>query len=236
VSTIARCALAMMAVTAAVAGCGTGESATTTAPAPAPTRPVETTASPPTTQATTTTVSRATTTEPMELEVPEPELRSELIVMFDADQAERRAWDELPAGETIPPSGDPGRTRRLQEIIAEHGWPTISMVGRRGATAAWLVAQHSDFDPGFQVEALGLMEAAAEAGEADPVELAYLTDRVASSLGEEQTYGTQIGCVDGEIGPVPSLVDRDRVDEWRAAVGLGTLDEYYAEFGPGGCS
>ena len=32
------------------------------------------------------------------------------------------------------------------------------------------------------------------------------------------------------------LAEPDRVDDLRADVGLGTLEEYYAEFPPGGCS
>ena len=62
--------------------------------------------------------------------------------MFDEDQAER-------TGESTA-NGDRVRADRLAEIVDEHGWPTHSMVGTDGGTAAWLIAQHADFDVGSQ--------------------------------------------------------------------------------------
>jgi uncharacterized protein DUF6624 len=151
----------------------------------------------------------------------EPALRQELLEMQDADQAER-------TGE-VAANNDAARTARLAEIIDEHGWPTPALVGEDGASAAWVIAQHSDQDLAFQREALQLMCAAAAAGDADPTELAYLVDRVAVNSGEPQVYGTQGGCVDGQatIGP---MVDEQHVDERRAAVGLQPLEDYLAEF------
>ena len=49
--------------------------------------------------------------------------------------------------------------KKLQSIIAEIGWPTISKVGIEAASAAWLIAQHSDFDKDFQNRCLELMKA-----------------------------------------------------------------------------
>jgi hypothetical protein len=70
---------------------------------------------------------------------------------------------------------------------------------------------------------------AATAGEADPGELAYLTDRVAANAGQPQTYGTQMGCgTDGKPQLAP-LAEPDRVDELRAEAGLPTLEAYLAE-------
>ena len=36
--------------------------------------------------------------------------------------------------------------RSLKEVVEEHGWPTHDLVGEDAASAAWLVAQHADFD------------------------------------------------------------------------------------------
>ena len=142
--------------------------------------------------------------------------------MLAADQADR-ADPEAGVG------GDQARTERLGQIVAEHGWPTQTLVGDDGATAAWATAQHSDLDPAFQRRMLELMRRAAAAGEADPGELAYLTDRVAANAGQPQTYGTQMGCgADGKPRLVP-LADPERVDELRAEAGLPPLVEYLAE-------
>ena len=148
------------------------------------------------------------------------ELQAELVEMQDADQAER-------TGE-IADDGDSQRTARLAEIIDEFGWPTQSLVGVNGATAAWVIAQHSDQDVEFQERALELMREALDDGEADPIELAYPEDRVATNHGEPQIYGTQIGCVDGEAVPQP-IADEETVDERRTEVGLQPLADYLAE-------
>lgn len=71
------------------------------------------------------------------------------------------------AGLADPSAGVGGDPERLGEIVAEHGWPTRSLVGDDGATAAWAIAQHSDLDPQFQRQMLELMWAAAAVGEAD---------------------------------------------------------------------
>jgi hypothetical protein len=149
-------------------------------------------------------------------------LRGELLAMMKQDQAERTdpnaVWH------------DRERTDRLREIVAAHGWPGSDLVGADGATAAWVIAQHSDHDPAFQQEVLELMRSAVDAGLADVTELAYLADRVAVNTGGKQTYGTQVGgCVDGVAQPAP-LEDPDGVDERRAEVGLEPLAEYLATF------
>jgi hypothetical protein len=152
----------------------------------------------------------------------DPKLRRELLAMLAADQKDRGDPDS-------GVGGDQERTERLGEIVARHGWPTRSLVGDDGATAAWAIAQHSDLDPQFQRQMLGLMRRAAAAGEADPAELAYLTDRVASNAGQPQTYGTQMGCTaDGKPQLAP-LADPARVDRLRAEAGLPTLEAYLAE-------
>lgn len=158
--------------------------------------------------------------------VAEPELRRELLDMQAADQEER----SRPEGTFH----DQERTDRLREIIDEHGWPTPDLVGEDGASAAWLIAQHSDLDLEFQQEALELMREAADDGDVDPTELAYLEDRVAANTGQPQTYGTQAGCTDdGEVQPATRIRDREHVDELRAEVGMEPLADYYAEFQEG---
>jgi hypothetical protein len=164
----------------------------------------------------------APATEPEVGDPTEPELRDELLAMFEADQADRTGGDG--------PGDDVSRTDRLRDIIEEYGWPTRRMVGVDGATAAWTIAQHSDHDVAFQKQALALMCQAAAAGEADVSELAYLVDRVAVNSGQPQVYGTQVGpCRDGQPVPQP-LQDEARVDELRARVGLEPLADYLARF------
>lgn len=156
-------------------------------------------------------------------DVAEPELRRELLDMQEADQAERTGE----SGEW----NDRERTDRLAEIVDEHGWPGFALVGEDGATAAWVIAQHSDLDVDFQERALDLMRTAVDEDDADPTELAYLEDRVALNTGGPQVYGTQVGCVDGRAEPA-ELSDPEGVDERRAEVGLPPLADYLAELEP----
>jgi hypothetical protein len=161
---------------------------------------------------------RANQTQPGGME---EALRRELLDMMEADQAERTGESD---GE-----GDESRAARLRQIIDEHGWPTFDLVGKDGATAAWLVAQHADFAVAFQAEALELMRGALEAEQADATEVAYLEDRVAVNRGQPQRYGTQVRCLGGRPEPATPLVDAAAVDARRAEVGLEPLADYYEE-------
>lgn len=148
-------------------------------------------------------------------------LRSELLAMLERDQAGRLGG--------VDEEGDQRRTARLDEIIAEHGWPGVSLVGEDGEDAAWAIAQHSDLDPDFQERALDLLSAAVAADDASPGNLAYLSDRIAAAKGEPQRYGTQVAC--GEDGPTPAtpLEDEASVDDLRADAGLPPFEDYLAE-------
>lgn len=140
--------------------------------------------------------------------------------MFKRDQAGRSGG--------VDEEGDLARTERLKEIIQEHGWPRYDLVGRDGANAAWVIAQHSDLDPQFQETALELLKEAAEDGQASPGNVAYLEDRVAAAKGAPQTYGTQIACDGGKANVSTPLSHPDRVDKLRADAGLDPFDQYLA--------
>ena len=151
----------------------------------------------------------------------DPVLHDELMAMFDRDQAGRLGGDD--------PEGDRARTARLLEIVAEVGWPTITLVGEDGEDAAWAIAQHSDLDPEPQAHFLAWLTAAVEAGEASPGNLAYLHDRVAVANGDPQAYGTQVGC--GPDGPEPAtpIEDEAGLEQRRADAGLDPYADYLAE-------
>ncbi len=121
------------------------------------------------------------------------------------------------------------RAQRLRRIVEERGWPTHDQVGKDGGTAAWLVAQHADFDVEFQTWALAKMTAAARVGQADRTEVAYLVDRIAVNTGVPQVYGSQVRCRGGEPRPATPLERPDDVERLRHRVGMDTLEAYYAE-------
>ena len=144
-------------------------------------------------------------------------LHDELVLMMETDQGERTGGGTL---------NDTERTERLKEIVAEHGWPTWDLVGKDGEEAAWVIAQHSDLDPDFQLEALELLREAVAQGQASPGNLAYLEDRVRAGRGAPQLYGTQTGCTRGGKPAMPDIEDPEGLDERREEAGLPPYDRY----------
>ena len=154
-------------------------------------------------------------------------LRARLVALGEADQAIR----EVPGLVDSLRSESFGRRMRerdsanaaaLMEIAARHGWPTRSMVGVDGASAAFLVAQHN---PSIQREALRLM-LALPPGEVSPADLALLHDRVLVGEGKPQRYGSQLGASAGGAMKFDPIEDIGRVDARRAEVGLFPLGTY----------
>ena len=167
---------------------------------------------------------------PRDLDVADPALRDELLAMLAADQAELGVG--VPDGARLPYPQDTSRERRLGAVLDAHGWPTVDLVGAQAATGAWVVAQHADDDLALQQRAVALMRPAVAAGQADPVELAYLEDRVAVNTGQPQVHGTQVRCRGGVPSPATPLADTAGVDDRRAALGLAPLAAYYGELAP----
>ena len=126
---------------------------------------------------------------------------------------------------------DFANTEWLKAHVAAKGWPKVSDVGEKAANAAWLLVQHADHDPAFQLQALRLMEPLLAAKEVSPGDYAYLYDRITLKLTGKQRYATQFWCQGGKMEPRP-LEQPDKVDDLRAAMGLGPLAEYRQFFRP----
>ncbi|MFD4482391.1 DUF6624 domain-containing protein [Streptomyces sp. NPDC058257] len=155
-----------------------------------------------------------------------PDLAEELHHRAERDQAARRRFVKSRDGAEMGRI-DADNTAWLERVIAEYGWPGFALVGERGADEAWLLVQHADRAPAFQRQALELVKAAVAAGQAPARHLAYLTDRVLVAAGDPQVYGTQyVRDPDGSnLRPQP-VVDPERLDERRAAMGLESAAEY----------
>lgn len=155
---------------------------------------------------------------------PDETLRAELLDLVGKDQR-AMAGDEANKQRVLR-----NGATRLKAIIERRGWPAISEVGKDGAQAAWLLAQHADFDRPFQEAVLLRMEAMAPDGEVNPDNLAYLRDRVAHAKGEDQIYGTQGKCNGDQWTPFP-IRDLNNVDTRRSQMSLGPLADYVAMAG-----
>jgi hypothetical protein len=120
---------------------------------------------------------------------------------------------------------DHDNTEWLKRIVAEHGWPRISEVGKEAANNAWLLAQHADADPLFQLQVLRLMEPLVPQGEVSQQNYAYLYDRIMLKLAGKQRFGTQATCVGGHFVP-QALEDEGALNRLRSEVGLPPIAEY----------
>ena len=98
---------------------------------------------------------------------------------------------------------DRANTDWLKEVVARQGWPKRSEVGDTAARKAWLLVQHADAEPAFQVRVLRLMEPLVKAGEAHATDYAYLYDRTMLVVTGRQRYATQLTCRGGRYMPLP---------------------------------
>jgi hypothetical protein len=115
---------------------------------------------------------------------------------------------------------------RLRQVITQYGWPGRSLVGEDGAEAAWLIVQHSIGEPEFQRECVALLESCVASGEVPAWQLAYLLDRIAYFEGRPQRYGTHTDYDDEGYMVLCPLEDGEHVNELRAAIGLGPIQEH----------
>lgn len=120
---------------------------------------------------------------------------------------------------------DQANTLWLVRHVAATGWPSRSTVGEDASGSAWLLVQHADADPAFQLTALRLMTPLARTGAVDPRNFAMLTDRVQLKLSGRQRYGTQWTCEKGQRLPLPLAADAAATDRLRATVKLDTLKD-----------
>ncbi len=115
--------------------------------------------------------------------------------------------------------------KALNAIIDTIGYPTIDKVGKEASEAAWLVIQHAIGQPDFMRKCAQLLEIAVQEQQANPINLAYLTDRIAVFEGKPQRFGTQFDWDEnGALSPHP-CDDPAHVDQRRRSIGLNSLEE-----------
>lgn len=147
--------------------------------------------------------------------------------------------------EELSRSGEPGQgyaprmeavhrrnASRLQEIVAEQGWPDSELVGADGTLAAWFIAQHAIGQPDFQRQVLTLVQEKVKQGRVPATQEAYLFDRIAMFEGRPQRYGTQsLPCADGRYRRWKTE-DPDHLNERRTAIGMPPVGDDPAESEP----
>lgn len=113
----------------------------------------------------------------------------------------------------------------LNRIIDVIGFPTSEKLGEEASNAAWLIIHHSIGQPDFMKKCAAQMKIEVEKGQADKINFAYLTDRIAVFEGNPQLYGTQFDWDEnGKMSPV-KINEYDKVNKRRKAIGLNSLEE-----------
>ena len=154
-----------------------------------------------------------------------PELSQELSRMLAEDQAAQQKILDGNGARQAHEELSRRNLDRMKVIVAQVGWPTITMVGTDGAFDAWLLVQEADNEPEFQAHCLQLMQACAP-DEVGQRLIGFLDDRIRAAAGRPQLYGTQFQQgPDGKPEPW-QIEDPDHLDERRAAIGLGPFEEY----------
>lgn len=155
----------------------------------------------------------------------------EAMVMADQEMRDR-IFRMYPIGSPMPKAAhnefawvDKVNTSHLQYIVARFGWPTASKFGRKPSHDAWLLVQHADRDPSFQLRCLKLMEPHLKSGEVGRGDYAYLWDRVAVNQGHKQRYGTQWAIENGRAFMRP-CEDPAGLDRRRKRMGMVPIKEY----------
>ncbi|NJW51955.1 DUF6624 domain-containing protein [Salinimicrobium oceani] len=118
---------------------------------------------------------------------------------------------------------------KVEQVLTKYGWLGADLIGRNANSAFFLVIQHADLET--QEKYLPMLREAVQKGAASPPDLALLEDRVALRQGKEQIYGSQIGR-NQETGEyyVSPLMDPENVNQRRAEVGLGPIEDYISNW------
>lgn len=120
--------------------------------------------------------------------------KKELKVRVEKDQAARALVmadleDKVARDRALAIDAD--NTAWAKKALARCGWPLRSQYGAEDAEKFWLLVQHADMDPAFQVQAAAQLKKAVLAGEAKPWSLASLVDRNRMLQDQPQVYGLQ---------------------------------------------
>lgn len=120
---------------------------------------------------------------------------------------------------------------RVAAIIEQVGeYPGLGVVGELQKNTTWLVIQHAPID--FQERYYPFVEKAADEGQVSMGDWAYLVDRMNMNRGQKQVYGSQMRQKsDDSSYEIYPLEDPYHVNERRASVGLGPIEDYIQHWG-----
>jgi len=119
---------------------------------------------------------------------------------------------------------------KLEDVISSTGWVSSEKYGKTASEQAISIIKNAP------AERLGphldMLLKAAQTGDANPADIAYVHDKLLMHSGKKQLYGTQIAFNEKKgINDVYPIEDEANVDERRAKVGLGPLADALKKMG-----
>lgn len=121
---------------------------------------------------------------------------------------------------------DAENTRAALALMEEHGFDQLHAASSRlTGSIAGLVHHGGTTDERRTL--VTAIEPLALSGQYSGQQYALMYDRVAKAEGRPQRYGSQSDCQNGRR-EIYTLEDPENVDEHRAAMGMGSLEEYWA--------
>ncbi len=155
-------------------------------------------------------------------------LRDDLLKFRDQDQSrlvddirENRKPDELMVRMRAARAQN---ADRLCAIIKKHGWPTVSLVGEDGVSAAFFLLRNSSAAQ-LKIQLIPVILAAATQGEISRPDVSSYIDRLRLDAGLKQLFGTQATIIDGFLVVFPIEAEKD-VDLRRKQFELPPLADY----------
>ncbi|MBC8024611.1 MAG: hypothetical protein H7Y89_01340 [Steroidobacteraceae bacterium] len=154
----------------------------------------------------------------LDLEARDQELRAELTAAGELNVAYHPRLEELHRS----------NSSRLRQIVAVFGWPGTTLVGPKGAQAAWRIALHSIAEPSFMRQCRDSLERASDSGDVPRWQFAIMDDRIRVYEGRPQRYGTQLKPGPKGLEPHP-IENESRVNSMRMQAGLPPLAQTLAQ-------
>ena len=170
-------------------------------------------------------------------------LKNELLDIYKADQLYRAEMAKVkPTDIRIvelvhkQDSVDAINVTRVAALLDSMGYPKRHDYGDSAGLATFFVIQHADIK--YQQKYLPLFEQTAKDGEIEWKNVVYMIDRVRLEKGQKQLYGTQIQPLKDPItgyltdkAVIAPIENEEKVNERRAKVGLGTIEQEAKDFG-----
>ncbi len=135
---------------------------------------------------------------------------------FSKIPPDERSIVRAEAGQLIE-AVDADNQREMLRLLPKSGWFGRRRYGEVASSAAFHIVQHGPAE--LQKRFLPVLGRLAKTGDVNGEDYAKMFDRVATSAGRPQRFGTQFHCVEGKVRPFP-IENEAGLDARRARIGI----------------